>query len=177
MLNIDDITRTLADVPDPEMPISIVDLGLVESVRIADPDDEAAGARVTIDILPTFVGCPALDMIRRDIEDKVSRLADVAVVEVNFVYDPPWSVDRITDAGRSGLREHGVTVPARGAGGRGDAPVEGPMPTVPLRTSAIPCPFCGSSSTYLDSPFGPTRCRAVHYCTACRNSFEHMKRV
>lgn len=177
MVNVDDITRTLADVPDPEMPISIVDLGLVESVRITDPEDEGAGARVTINILPTFVGCPALDMIRRDIEDAVSRLADVAVVEVNFVYDPPWSVDRITDAGRSELREHGVTVPDRGAGHDGGAPGGGRPPTVPLRTSAVPCPFCGSSSTYLDSPFGPTRCRTVHYCTACRNSFEHMKRV
>ncbi len=177
MINVDDITRTLADVPDPEMPISIVDLGLVESVRIADPDNGGAGARVTIDILPTFVGCPALDMIRSEIEEKVSRLADVTVVEVNFVYDPPWSVDRITDAGRTELREHGVTVPGRGAALHREAPEGGPSPTVPLRTSAIPCPFCGSSSTYLDSPFGPTRCRAVHYCTACRNSFEHMKRV
>ena len=177
MVNVDDITRTLADVTDPEMPISIVDLGLVNSVRITDAGDDETGARVTIDILPTFVGCPALDMIRRDIEDTVGRRADVAVVEVTFVYDPPWSVDRITDAGRCELREHGVTVPDRGAARPGETPGGGRPPTVRLRTSAVPCPFCGSSSTYLDSPFGPTRCRAVHYCTACRNSFEHMKRV
>ncbi len=48
---------------------------------------------------------------------------------------------------------------------------------VEIRTSAVPCPFCGSRSTYLDSMFGPTRCRMIYYCDACRNSFEHMKKV
>jgi len=165
-----DLLRTI---PDPEMPISIVDLGLVEDVRI----EGAAGARATvhIDVLPTMIGCPALPMIRDDIESKVSAMDGVAAVAVRFINDPPWSVDRITALGRESLREHGVTVPAScvpaqgGAGGAGG--------TVTLRTSAIPCPFCGSTSTRLDSPFGPTRCRMIYYCESCRNAFEHMKRV
>ncbi len=174
MVTTSDIMKVLRTIPDPEMPISIVDLGLIQNIRI-EPGN--GSARISIDVLPTFVGCPALEMIANDITDKLGGLEGVGDTDVRFVYDPPWSVDRITDAGRCELREHGVTVPHRGAARPGETPGGGRPPTVRLRTSAVPCPFCGSSSTYLDSPFGPTRCRAVHYCTACRNSFEHMKRV
>ena len=51
--------------------------------------------------------------------------------------------------------------------------------TVPGETEASspPCPFCGSSAVRLESPFGPTRCRAIYYCSSCKSSFEHMKNV
>jgi ring-1,2-phenylacetyl-CoA epoxidase subunit PaaD len=158
------IGDVLATIPDPEMPISIVDLGLIESVAIDAADD---GAHVTIVVLPTFVGCPALDLIRSDIESRVGAIDGVAAVEVRFVHDPPWSVDRITDVGRAALREHGVTVPT--------PRTDGKSTPVALRTSAVACPFCGSRSTTLESAFGPTRCRMIMYCEGCRNSFEHMK--
>jgi ring-1,2-phenylacetyl-CoA epoxidase subunit PaaD len=164
----EEIMAVLRGIPDPEMPISIVDLGLVERLEITPG---ASGDRVSIDILPTFVGCPALPMIESDITTQVGALDDIASVTVRFVHDPPWSVDRISAAGRESLRTHGVTVPERGTGGSGGAQ------TVTLRTSAVPCPFCGSRATSLDSAFGPTRCRMIYYCDSCRNSFEHMKRV
>ena len=93
---------------------------------------------------------------------------------MRFIYDPPWSVDRISDSGRRDLAAHGVTVPDRGStlgvpGHAGGA--------VELRTSVIPCPFCQSDDTTLESLFGPTRCRSIYYCRACRNTFEHLKRV
>jgi len=98
----------------------------------------------------------------------------VSDVEVSFIHDPPWTVDRITDEGRASLKAHGVTVPDSGS----KLPVhDSPRVITQVRTSAICCPFCGSTSTYLDSPFGPTRCRMIYYCEGCRNSFEHMKRV
>jgi ring-1,2-phenylacetyl-CoA epoxidase subunit PaaD len=154
-----DVLRTI---PDPEMPISIVDLGLIEAVEV-----NGAGT-VSIVVLPTFVGCPALEMIEQDITRRVGGLDGVDDVDVSFVHDPPWSVDRITTAGRDSLREHGVTVPhATGPSAQ----------TVDLRTSAVPCPFCSARDTRLDSAFGPTRCRMIYYCEACRNTFEHMKRV
>ncbi len=162
-----DVLRTI---PDPEMPISIVDLGLIESVEVAPSGDQSA---VRVVALPTFVGCPALDMIRRDIEDRVGALLGVRSVEVQWVNEPPWSVDRISAAGRESLRAHGVTVPDPGGqlAGSGAA-------TVALTVAgAVPCPFCGSIKTRQDSPFGPTRCRMIYYCDACRNSFEHLKRV
>ena len=102
------IMDALAQVPDPEMPISIVDLGLVESVDVED-------AHVSVVLLPTFVGCPALDMIRNDVVAKVGGVDGVDIVAVDYVYDPPWTVDRITEAGRASLKEHGVTVPASGS--------------------------------------------------------------
>jgi ring-1,2-phenylacetyl-CoA epoxidase subunit PaaD len=168
----DAVLELLSEIPDPEMPISIVDLGIVARVAIDN-------ATVTVDILPTFVGCPALPMIQNDIIEKLGALPDVKDVRVNFIFDPPWSVDRITDLGRESLREHGVTVPLPGAGA-GEGVIQAMLQQVKrvhLRTSAILCPFCGSNRTRLDSAFGPTRCRMIYYCDACRNSFEHLKRV
>jgi ring-1,2-phenylacetyl-CoA epoxidase subunit PaaD len=168
MIDRESIARVLHSIPDPEMPIGIVDLGLVESVRTLN-------GTVEIDLLPTFIGCPALDMIAGDVRAKLSALPGVTDVRVNWLFDPPWSVDRITPAGRESLREHGVTVPDRGQ--RLAVAAHQSMQTVALRTSAEPCPYSGSRSTYLDSPYGPTRCRTIYYCDACRNSFEHLKRI
>lgn len=200
----DAIMAVLRTIPDPEMPISIVDLGLVEDVRVdrspslegggqgvgesrrvaaslsngathpPAPSLEGRGSQVTIDLLPTFIGCPALEMIAGDVRAKLAQLPGIREVKVNWLHAPPWSVERITPAGRASLKAHGVTVPAHGS----HLNVPGHLPgNVQLRTSAIPCPFCGSNSTYLDSPFGPTRCRMIYYCESCRNSFEHMKRL
>ena len=173
----DDIFAVLRGIPDPEMPISIVDLGLIEDVRFepADPGVAGGDVNVTVDVLPTFIGCPALDMIAGDIRAKVGAIPGVAEVRVNWIFSPPWSVDRITPEGRASLKEHGVTVPERGS----KLHVAGHQSrlAVTLRTSAIACPYCGSNATHLESDFGPTRCRTIHYCQACRNSFEHLKRL
>lgn len=179
MIDTRPIYDALKSIPDPEMPISIVDLGLIKDVR-CNPSDMRPGAtggdvNVTVDVLPTFIGCPALDMIAGDIRAKLGAIPGVAAVRVNWLFDPPWSVDRITPEGRASLKEHGVTVPERGS----KLPVPGheSQQTVTLSTSAIPCPFCDSKATNLESQFGPTRCRTIHYCNACKNSFEHLKRV
>jgi ring-1,2-phenylacetyl-CoA epoxidase subunit PaaD len=207
----DEILAVLATIPDPEMPISIVDLGIVEDVRIAEDvridspsllegggegvggvpspgpgsvtssrsthpptaSVEARGSVAIITLLPTFVGCPALDMIRNTVLAKVGALPGVDHVEVNFVHDPPWSADRITESGRASLRAHGVQVPDRG-------PLRAPpsIGAIPLTVSApVPCPFCDSTNTTMESAFGPTRCRAIFYCNDCRNSFENIKRL
>jgi ring-1,2-phenylacetyl-CoA epoxidase subunit PaaD len=168
----DDIFNVLRTIPDPEMPISIVDLGLIEDVR-------AENGSVEVVMLPTFIGCPALDMIADDVKAKVGAIDGIARVDVRWIFDPPWSVDRITPAGRESLRAHGVTVPERGS----KLPVAGHIlgpggdTLLKLSTSAVPCPYCGSRSTTLESSFGPTRCRTIYYCEKCRNSFEHLKRV
>lgn len=173
--------RALGEIRDPELPISLADLGVVSDVRVSCQTGDAAGAgreRVEIDLIPTFVGCPALEMIRREVTQRVGALPGVAEVVVNFVHHPPWSPDRISEAGRASLREHGVTVPERG-GACGAAPVASDF--VPLTASReagpVACPFCGSLATRVDSPFGPTRCMSIRYCEACRNSFQHMKRL
>ncbi len=168
MIETKDILAVLSTILDPEMPISIVDLGLVECVRVTQ------AGRVSISILPTFVGCPALPMIEAGIRERVREIEGVQHVDVQFVYDPAWSVDRITEVGRESLRKHGVTVPETGS----QLPTpHRPNSKVELRVSAVRCPFCRSESTRLESPFGPTRCRMIFYCDDCKNSFEHMKRV
>lgn len=151
------IRALLATIDDPEMPISIVDLGIVERV-------EVHGGTARIVVTPTFTGCPALQMIDDQIVQAVGALPDVDEVVIEHVFDPPWRADRISEAGRDRLREHGVTVPA--------------PQFVQMRIhtkEAVACPFCESEQTRLDSPFGPTRCRMIYYCTSCRNTFEHLK--
>ncbi len=175
MLERRDVIEVLREIPDPEMPISIVDLGIVGEVRIErGGGDDGGAAVVSIDILPTFVGCPALEMIARSVTAKVGAIPGVSRTDVRFVYDPPWTVDRISEEGRASLAAHGVTVPRAGS----TLPVPGHHGgAVELRASAVRCPFCGSDRTTIESMFGPTRCRMIYYCNACRNSFEHMKKV
>ena len=148
------------------MPISITNLGLIEQISI-----DHSSVRITV--LPTFIGCFALPVIADEIKQKISALEGVDKVEVNFINDPPWSVDRITEDGRADLAKHGIGVPEKGPFCHGEenaSPVE-------LRTSAIPCPWCNSNETTLTSPFGPTRCKSIHFCNACRHPFERMKKV
>lgn len=157
---IDVIRQILSGINDPEMPISIVDLGIVDDIAID------AGV-VAIRILPTFVGCPALDMLRDEIVAKVSLVSGVKSVGLRFVFDPPWTPDRISPTGREHLRGFGVTVPHRHKAAANV--VQLGIPEKPC------CPFCGEDRTTLTSPFGPTRCRMIYYCDACKNQFEHMK--
>jgi ring-1,2-phenylacetyl-CoA epoxidase subunit PaaD len=119
--------------------------------------------------LPTFAGCPALDVIRQDAEAAVRGAAPGFEVRVSFVYSPPWTSDRITSEGRSALKEYGITPPTHGA-----------LPFVPLASlqrieGAVACPFCGSEETVMESAFGPTLCRSTHFCRSCRNPFEAFK--
>jgi ring-1,2-phenylacetyl-CoA epoxidase subunit PaaD len=161
-----DIFNVLQTIPDPEMPISITDLGLIESVNITE-------SAVHVELLPTFIGCFALPAIAEEIKQKIGNVEGVANVTVELINDPPWSTDRITDAGRASLAEHGISVPD------GSSPCCSSTNTnnVELRTSAIPCPWCKSRETSLTSPFGPTRCKTIHFCNACRQPFERMKKL
>ncbi len=158
-----DIVDTLRGIDDPEMPISIVDLGIIDRVELQPQSAPDAGAvRVSVDVLPTFVGCPALPVIENEIQRRVGALPGVAAVDVHITYAPPWSVDRISPAGRESLRRHGVTVPQPGEEAASEPPT---------------CPFCGSTAVRQESAFGPTRCRMIWYCDSCRHPFEHLKRV
>jgi ring-1,2-phenylacetyl-CoA epoxidase subunit PaaD len=155
------IEAALDRVPDPELPISIVALGMVCGIEID-------GGSVEVQLIPTYTGCPALPMIRRDVQTEVSAVSGVTACTVTWQYEPAWTPSRISESGREALRAHGVTTPCC----RKDAEA-----AVQLTVSGIACPFCGSTDTRLDSPFGPTRCRSIHFCDGCRNQFEHIKQV
>jgi phenylacetate-CoA oxygenase PaaJ subunit len=99
----DDLLDALRDVQDPEMPVSIVDLGIVYGVR------RDAG-RVTVDLTFTAMGCPASDFILEDVRERLLREPGVTEVAVNVVWDPPWSSARLTQDGRDALEMWGVAV-------------------------------------------------------------------
>ena len=157
----DHVWRALADIPDPEIPvISIVDLGVVADVRIV-------GRRVEVDFTPTFMGCPALDTMRAQMEDAIRALD--AEPDVRVVLDDSWSTDRISAEGRARLREAGFAPPA---------PRSAKAPTLlQLERGPFHCPWCGSTDTRLDNLFGPTPCRSLRYCNACRQPFEQFKTI
>lgn len=154
-------------VHDPEIPpLSIGDLGMIEAVRATDD-------AIEVDLLPTFAGCPALDVIREDTERALRSVAGERTVRVRFVYAPPWTSDRITPRGRRALREYGLTPPGRRSGASGRVFV--PLASLQRVEGTARCPFCGSEQTVLESAFGPTLCRSTHFCRSCRNPFEAFK--
>ena len=155
------VWAALAEIPDPEIPsVSVVDLGVVRAVEIE-------GGRVRVEFTPTFLGCPALEVMRDQMAASIRALGGEPQVDV--IQDDSWSTDRITAEGRRKLRESGFAPPA---------PREAAPPTlVQLETRAFRCPYCGSTETRLENIFGPTPCRSIRYCGACHQPFEQFKTI
>jgi ring-1,2-phenylacetyl-CoA epoxidase subunit PaaD len=159
------VWAALAEVPDPEIPVlSVVDLGLVHAV-------ELEGERLRVELLPTFVGCPALEVIRASVAERLAGMAPQVEVEMTFAV--PWTSERITADGRRKLRESGFAPPGPAAAVGDPRPL---FATIPVRPSAT-CPWCGSADTTLENLFGPTLCRSVFWCNRCRQPFEQFKAV
>ena len=94
----------LREVQDPEMPINLVDLGVIYDVRQGDD------GMVEVDLTFTAMGCPASDFILDDVRERLLREPGVNDVKVNVVWDPPWTSARLTDQGREALEEWGLAV-------------------------------------------------------------------
>jgi metal-sulfur cluster biosynthetic enzyme len=103
------VWRALHEVPDPEFPISLVDLGLVYGVAV-DESNPNGGARVEVAITLTATACPCVEFIKWDVRDRLLQEAGVDEVEVSITWDPPWTTDRISDRGREALRRAGVSI-------------------------------------------------------------------
>ena len=99
----DSLWRALAEVQDPEMPVNLVDLGLIYDVR------EQHGV-VDVDLTFTAMGCPASEFILDDVRERLMREPGVNEVRVNVVWDPPWTTARMTDEGRDALEQWGLAV-------------------------------------------------------------------
>ena len=113
MLTVDAVWAAFEEIPDPEIPVvSLIDLGVIRDVAVD-------GDSVHVEFTPTFLGCPALETMKRAIEDKVAELGGQA--EVAVIQDDSWSTDRITAAGREKLRAAGFAPPAPRAAGADDA--------------------------------------------------------
>ncbi|MBK7219327.1 MAG: phenylacetate-CoA oxygenase subunit PaaJ [Candidatus Promineofilum sp.] len=152
-----EVWQALERVMDPEIPVvSVVEMGIVRNVVV----DERG---VAVTMTPTFAGCPALDVMRRDIEAAVRGLGAACVVQT--VLSPPWTTEWISETGREKLRRFGLAPPPRLSGGPADVTFFEPAP----------CPRCGSTRTQLRNAFGPTLCRMIWYCDDCRDAFEQFK--
>jgi ring-1,2-phenylacetyl-CoA epoxidase subunit PaaD len=164
----DRVWDAVGAVHDPEIPpCSIVELGIVERVEV----DESG---IEVDLLPTFAGCPALDVIEADVRAAVESVASGKGVRVRFVYSPPWTSDRITERGKEALRAYGVTPPGMSTNSAGRGAFV-PLTALQAAPSPLTCPFCGSRQTVVESQFGPTLCRTIQFCQSCRNPFEGFK--
>jgi ring-1,2-phenylacetyl-CoA epoxidase subunit PaaD len=142
---IETVTAAVTAVSDPELAgISIGDLGLVRSVAATSEGS------VQIILVPTFLGCPALNVIKRDAE-AAARVAGALTVDVQFDYSSPWTTKDVSDTGRRALADYGIAV--------SDA-------------NGCACPYCNSRSLRQLSPVGPAACRSAYWCDACRNVVE-----
>lgn len=161
------VWSALDEVSDPEIPaVSVVELGVIRGFAFEPGEDGAE--RLAVELLPTFVGCPAIDVMQQQIGERLRalELVDQVVVEVSFA--EPWTSDRITPEGREKLRGSGFAPPA----------LTGPTFSGEELQQMLPvaeCPYCGSRNTTLENPFGPTLCRAIYHCDGCRQPFEQFK--
>lgn len=154
------VLAALEEVADPEIPtVSVVELGMVDRVEVR-PDE------IAVSLLPTFVGCPAIEIIRDAVASRLEAFGRPVRVEMSF--STPWTSDRISPTGREKLRASGFAPPPHLEAGRG-LPMLGEAP--------VACPWCGSTRTTLENVFGPTQCRSIRHCAACRQPFEAFKPV
>jgi len=144
-----EVRKAIATIPDPELPvITIGDLGMIHRVRVSDDS-------ILVRILPTFVGCPAIELISNAIRDRLAPFG--RPVDVGTTFEVPWTSDRISRRGRRSLEAAGIAPPSDPA--------------------LVRCPWCASARVAMDSAFGPTQCRALYYCRDCRQPFEALKSV
>lgn len=160
MVTEQEIWTALDKVMDPEIPkLSVVDLGMVSSISI---NSESSAI---VEITPTFAGCPAIDFIKRTVGEAVEQLgfSDVKV-KVNF--DRQWNSNMISEKGRTLIKEWGLAPP----------PVHDGYISLDVLQD-VACPHCDSRNTTMQTPFGPTLCRSIHYCNNCSQAFEQFKPV
>ncbi|RAV98310.1 1,2-phenylacetyl-CoA epoxidase subunit PaaD [Pseudochryseolinea flava] len=153
------ILSWLEDVKDPEIPVlSLVDLGVIRGIDIA-------GNHVSIALTPTFVGCPALDMMKDEITSNLKGHG-VEDVKISVTFREPWTSDMISEKGKIALKKFGLAPP----------PSQGLIDDIDVLEHAI-CPRCNGTHTELKNTFGPTLCRSIHYCLDCREAFEQFKPI
>jgi len=151
------IYEWLEEVKDPEIPVlSLVDLGVITDVAISD-------STVKIEMTPTFVGCPALDLMKQEIEETLGKHG-VNKLEIEVSYRKSWTSDMISDKGKRALEKFGLAPP----------PSRALFADLDILEHAV-CPRCQGTDTELRNTFGPTLCRSIHYCNTCREAFEQFK--
>ena len=156
-MTVENVYQWLEEVKDPEIPVlSLIDLGVITSV-VVDND------KVEVEVTPTFVGCPALDIMKEDII-RVLKEHNAEQVNVKVSYRDPWSTTKLSEKGRAALKQFGLAPP----------PSSQIISDIDVLDHAN-CPRCNGTNTEIRSLFGPTLCRSIHYCFDCREAFEQFK--
>ena len=144
----------LSNVCDPEIPVlTLQDLGVLRDISMNDD-------LITVTITPTYAGCPAMEVMRADIE---TTLADAGYLKVKVEQrlSPAWTTDWMSNEGREKLLAYGIAPPLATACGK--------------TTGSIECPQCASEDVKLISEFGSTACKALYQCQDCREPFDYFK--
>ena len=157
--SLDHVWKALDEVKDPEIPtVSLVELGIIRQVGFESPT-------LIVTMAPTFIGCPALDVMGAAIRAKLSEIG-FDRVEVKIVIQPPWTSDWITSEGRKKLKLVGLAPPVK-HGGDLERFVD----------ASASCPYCESTNTVLKNSFGSSLCRSIYFCNNCTQPFEQFKPI
>jgi ring-1,2-phenylacetyl-CoA epoxidase subunit PaaD len=139
---------------DPEIPVlTLMDLGVLRDISVSQNS-------IKISITPTYAGCPAMEMMRADIESTLAK-AGYQNVQVEQRLSPAWTTDWMSDAGRKKLFAYGIAPPASTSCGK--------------KTGNIECPQCNSQNVKIISEFGSTACKALYRCQDCKEPFDYFK--
>lgn len=139
-------------------------MGMITEVTIGRLP--SAGAKAKVTLTPTFVGCPALELIKKNISEEVLQLG-FDEVEVSIDFETKWTSERISPAAKDKLEKFGLAPPPE---------IKDEELTLE-QLDKVRCPHCGSTDTTLRSTFGSTLCRAIRFCFTCQQGFEQFKPV
>ena len=157
----EEIWSWLQEVTDPEIPVlNILEMGIARDVSVE-------GDKVTVKITPTYSGCPAMSAIEKEVKQKLAEKG-VENFEVKKDFSETWTTDWMTEEAKGKLKDYGIAPPGK-TGGDDDF-----LKSL-KNTKIIPCPYCDSTNTELQSEFGSTACKAQYYCHDCDEPFEHFK--
>ncbi|NGP88498.1 1,2-phenylacetyl-CoA epoxidase subunit PaaD [Fodinibius halophilus] len=160
--NKEDIWELISEVTDPEIPVlTIVDLGIARDVEYKD-------GTFVIRITPTYSGCPAMQAIEKEIEKKL-RLNGIDNFEIKTDFSETWTTDWMTEDAKKRLKEYGIAPPGK------TEKVDNFLKSLESSGDHVPCPYCDSENTEIQSEFGSTACKAQYYCRDCNEPFEHFK--
>ena len=155
-----EVWQKIENVKDPEVPVlSIVDLGVVRAIAID-------GKKLQVTITPTYSGCPAMEFFETEIHSKLNSLGNKQV-EIDVKYAPAWTTDWMSDEAKEKLKAYGIAPPEKKCSTK--------MKLFQDELQEVHCPRCSGVETTLTSQFGSTACKALYYCNACQEPFEHFK--
>jgi ring-1,2-phenylacetyl-CoA epoxidase subunit PaaD len=163
LISKDKIWSWLEDVTDPEIPVlNVVEMGIVRDVELANN-------HVIVRITPTYSGCPAMNTIEMEIKKKLTEKG-IDSFKVLTDYKETWTTDWMTDDAKRKLKEYGIAPPDKS-----DENSENYLIGLKNSQKVVPCPYCDSTETELQSEFGSTACKAQYYCNNCEQPFELFK--